>query len=107
MAAAGAVGSLVGSTRGSVLAGVMSKQVGDLKIDYRTVSITDLLTAKSKSLRMQGVRKVKPYAGGISKDDKDTQESDTDWVKPHFVIGQHDHPGVRSGTTATTNPWLK
>lgn len=107
MAAAGAVQTLVGSTRGSVLAGVMSKQVGDLKIDYRTVSVTDLLTAKAKQLRTQGVRKVKPYAGGISVADKDAAESDTDRVPPHFVVGQHDHPGLKSGSTATTDPWLK
>jgi hypothetical protein len=98
LAASVAVKSLIGSTRGNNLAGVMSKQVGDLKIDYRTVSVTDLLQAKAGQLRIEGVRKVKPYAGGISQSDKRTNKDDTDWDKPHFAIGMHDNPAVDQST---------
>jgi hypothetical protein len=101
MAAAAAVRSLIGSTRGNSLAGVMSKQVGDLKIDYRTVSVTDLLDSKAKDLRRQGVRRVKPYIGGISQSDKDDTESDDDRVAPAFSIGQHDHPGLGVNSSST------
>lgn len=101
MAAANAVRTLVGTTRAATLAGVMSKQVGDLKIDYRTVSVTDILIAKAAQLRRQGVRKVKPYAGGISQSDKDNTEQDTDRVAPAFSIGMHDHPGLGVNSTST------
>ena len=90
LAAAAAVRSLIGSDRATTLAGLMSKQVGDLKLDFRTVSITDLMLSKAKQLRMQGVRSVKPYAGGISESDKKTAEQDTDWEKPFSRIGIHD-----------------
>jgi hypothetical protein len=33
-----------------------------------------------------------PYAGGISSSDKQAQETDTDWEKPSFYRGIHDHP---------------
>lgn len=101
LAASAAVRSLIGSTRASSLAGVMSKQVGDLKIDYRTVSVTDLLQIKARELRTQGVRKVKPYAGGISRSDKDAAESDTDRIGSEFKIGEHDHPGLGVNSTST------
>ena len=101
MAASAAVTSLIGSTRGNSLAGVMSKQVGDLKIDYRTVSVSDLLQIKAKALRMEGVRKVKPYAGGISESDKDATQQDSDLDNYHFRIGQFDHPGIGVNSTST------
>ncbi len=101
MAAHDAVLSLTGTTRAAALAGVMSKQVGDLKIDYRTVSVTDILQAKARDLRRKGVRKVKPYAGGISQSDKDATVSDSDRVAPVFKVGQHDHPGLGVNSTST------
>jgi hypothetical protein len=103
LAASAAVTSLVGSTRGTVLAGVLSKQVGDLKIDYGAggSGVNEQLTAKAKQLRMDGVRSVKPYAGGISQSDKDDTESDSDRVAPAFSIGQHDHPGLGVNSSST------
>jgi hypothetical protein len=93
LAASAAVTSLIGSTRATSLAGVLSKQVGDLRIDYGAggVSAHEILTSKAKQLRLEGVRKVKPYAGGISDSDKRANEDDTDWDKPHFRIGQFEH----------------
>ncbi len=101
LAASAAVKTIVGSTRASSLAGVLTKQVGDLKLDYGSggMGVNEQLTAKAKQLRMLGVRKVKPYAGGISKADKDAAESDTDRVPPHFRIGQHDHPGISNSSS--------
>lgn len=33
------------------------------------------------------------YAGGISRSDKEHQETDSDWDKPFAKIGMHDYPG--------------
>ena len=99
LAASAAVTSIIGSTRATVLGGVMSQQVGDLKVDYRTVSITDLMQSKAKQLRMQGVRKVAPYAGGISQSDKRTRAADTDRQGSFSKIGIHDNPNTRSTST--------
>ncbi len=103
LSAAAAVNSLVGSTRGVTLSGVLSKQVGDLKIDYGSggSSVSEILILKAKQLRVDGARKAKPYAGGISRSDKEAQESDTDRDRPHFRIGQHDHPGIGVNSTST------
>jgi len=107
LAAEAAIKSIIGTDRAKTVAGAVSKSVGDLSLNYGNIDVHGILTGKAKQLRVQGVRKVKPYAGGISQADKAAAESDTDWVEPHFVIGQHDHPGLADGSTATTNPWLK
>ena len=101
LSAAAAVISLIGSTRGQTLASVVSKQVGDLKIDYGGggSGAAGTLQAKARMLRLEGVRKVKPYAGGISESDKDGQQSDTDWNKPAFSVGLFDNPNTLSTST--------
>jgi len=38
---------------------------------------------------------VTPYAGGISVDDKSTQEDDSDRVAPAFSVNQFDHKAAR------------
>ncbi len=101
LAARAAVLSTIGTSRARTLVGVVNKQVGDLKISYGNADINEILTAKAKQLRMLGVRKVLPYAGGISDSDKKAAEADTDRVKPHFRIGQFDHPGIGINTTST------
>ena len=45
-----------------------------------------------KDLRSQGVG-IAPYVGGISRDDKHSQEADTDRVEPAFTRDQFDHHG--------------
>lgn len=101
LAASAAVKSMIGTSRARTLVGVVKKQVGDLRIEYGNMDINQVLTAKAKQLRMLGVRRVKPYAGGISDSDKKAAEADSDRVKPHFVIGQFDHPGLGINTTST------
>lgn len=44
------------------------------------------------------VRAFTPYAGGISLADKQLQDDDTDWNKPSFGIGMHDHKGTPAET---------
>ena len=67
------------------------KSVGDLSISYSQLQehyaalATDL---ESRGGLLAGI----PYAGGISKDDAETVEDDTDRVEPMFTIGMHDHP---------------
>lgn len=100
LAASAAVKTLMGSTRATALAGVVYKQVGDLRIDRGGGGTDEVLSRKAAELRSLGVRKVKPYAGGISISDKDSQESDSDWEKPNFNLGMHDNPnGSTAGST--------
>ena len=101
LAASAAVKSLIGTSRARTLVGVVKKQVGDLRLDYGNADVNETLKSKAKQLRMLGVRRVKPYAGGISDSDKRAAESDSDRVKPHFVIGQFDHPGLWVNSTST------
>lgn len=102
LAAALAVESVMGTDRGNTLTSVVEKQVGDLKIKYGTASggSRGSLAAKAKSLRMQGVRQVKPYAGGISESDKDSAEQDSDWERPAFTVGMHDRT-----SSSSTSRW--
>ena len=92
---------MIGTSRARTLVGVVKKQVGDLRLDYGNADVNETLRGKAKQLRMLGVRRVKPYAGGISDSDKKAAEADSDRVKPHFVIGQFDHPGIGINTTST------
>ena len=101
LAAAAAVKSIIGTDRAKTVAGAVSKQVGDLKLDYGNIDVAGILTGKAKQLRVLGVRKVKPYAGGISDSDKKTTQADTDLDNYHFRIGQFDHPGIGVNSTST------
>jgi hypothetical protein len=102
LAASAAVKTLIGTARGQSLAGVVSKQVGDLKLDFgQSAGSNQILIVKAKQLRMLGVRRVKPYAGGISQSDKEATQSDTDLDPYHFRIGQFDHPGIGVNSTST------
>lgn len=97
LAASAAVSSLIGSTRALTLAGVVRKSVGDLKLDYGgNDSPGAILARKAKYLRRLGVRRVKPYAGGISESDMDSTTSDTDRVAPAFAVGQFDYTSSTS-----------
>jgi len=70
-----------------------NRSVGDLKIEY--TSITNQYSERAATLEARGaMRAGKPYAGGISKDDKEMAEEDDDRVKPSFVLGIHDNPGA-------------
>ncbi|MFH2072391.1 MAG: hypothetical protein ABIJ75_06010, partial [Actinomycetota bacterium] len=77
-------------------AGLASKQVGDLRLSYQ--SYADGYGAISASLRAQGVRRIAPYAGGISVAGKDSDYADSDMVTPVFRVGQFDNPGTDEDT---------
>ena len=71
------------------------KKVGDLEVSYgdsggKTVSYLSL----AKSLRARAYRKAgaNVYAGGVSKSDKDSIESDSDRVPVVFSVGMDDNP---------------
>jgi len=64
------------------------KSVGDLSIAYSRRAAEYRETAKR--LERLSVVTAIPYAGGISRSDKDALEEDTDRVEPAFSIGMHD-----------------
>lgn len=69
-------------------------KVGDLSITRIGIEAAQYRTL-SKDLRKQGVRSVKPFAGGISQAQKDTNENNSDRVSG-FRIGMFDNPGSTS-----------
>lgn len=89
LAAAQACGSIA-----STFASKADKSVGDLRISYE--SIQKQYADRSAKLQSRGaVRSAMPYAGGISKNDKETVEEDTDRVVPAFERDIHDNPSVQ------------
>jgi len=96
LSAAVAIESIMGSTRGDDLSqAISSKKVGDLSLTFRSGAAQGsylTLREKIRHLRADGARNVKPYAGGISRSDKDTTEKDTDWVE-RMRVGAFDDPG--------------
>lgn len=70
----------------------MTKKVGRLSISggERAKHYMDI----AKRLRMEAASFAGVYAGGISKDDVQDVEDDTDRVEPRFSVGQFDNPGV-------------
>ena len=75
---------------------VKTKTVGALSISYDSEK-AEKYRKLSRQLRFQGAlhSTIVPYSGGISKADKETQEDDTDWVRPNFSIGMHDNEGTQ------------
>ncbi len=72
------------------------KQVGDLRREFgnpggRVAQYHEI----AKRLRANAYRGVTPFAGGLSKAEKQTGRQDTDRVDPVFTVGQHDHEGTR------------
>lgn len=66
------------------------RTVGDLRISYSQQHKQYLELAER--LESEAAYAVTPYAGGISKDDKETQEELEDRVDPAFRIGMQDNP---------------
>jgi len=54
--------------------------------------------ARGKDLRKEAIKYASPWAGSISIDDKQTQEDDTDRVKPAFKRDQFDDPQVNASS---------
>src|SRR3990167_1121280 len=91
-AAAMALETIAGTTRGSDLLHATRMVVGDLEIEYGAGAIAPagIILMKARSLQAQGARRAIPFAGGISKADKDAAKSESDWVKPSFSVAMHD-----------------
>jgi hypothetical protein len=77
-------------TKAARLSEVAEKQVGDLRIRYRDQA--DGYGALAKSLRLLGVRRVAPHAGGISESDKAAAFADSDMTPPKFRTDQFTNP---------------
>lgn len=86
-AAAEAADMLAGQVAGSG----SRRKVGDLEIDYGGTASEWRLTAQR--WRMRGARGMKPFAGGITRSDKDTEKADSGRAAPAFSVGMHDHAG--------------
>jgi hypothetical protein len=83
--------ALGASTLAAKYAKLADRSVGDLSISYSQLSKN--FNALAKTLTSQGATSVsgfRPYAGGISIADKDSQNADTDRTPPNFRIGMHD-----------------
>jgi hypothetical protein len=65
------------------------QSVGDLKVSLSQKAESALVTARELDLQAAGNAGVPvPFAGGISKADKETREADTNRVDPFFVTNQ-------------------
>jgi hypothetical protein len=86
-----AAASLGASALAAKYARLADRDVGDLSIKYSQLSKN--FSALAKQLENQGATSAagfKPYCGGISISDKDSQKADADRVPPSFRIGIHD-----------------
>jgi len=84
-----------------VTAGGVSKQVGDLRIDYGSGGggAAGEYHAMAARFRARGSRSAVPFAGGIFQSDKDAEKDSSDRVAPAFSIGMHDERGSSTGST--------
>ena len=82
----------------AMFADQVDKSVGDLRLAAQQ-KFEHYSTLGSSLRRTASLFGGVPYAGGISRADKDSVELDTDRVVPSFKIGAHDHPLSRSTST--------
>jgi hypothetical protein len=68
-----------------------TESAGDSKITYSDISKAYARQAIAFASTAAAGGAGLPYAGGISQNDKQTQESDTDRVSPQFQIGMEDN----------------
>ena len=73
------------------------KKVGDFMLDRS--GDMERYNKLGRSYRRHGVSKVKPFAGGVSVGEKDTQYADSDFDRPPFRVGQFDNPGAMTTST--------
>ena len=69
--------------------GVSSKSVGSLSLSFEG---PDAMLRRAELLRARGRTYQKISAGGISLDDRNDLEKDSDLIQPHFAVGKHDNP---------------
>ena len=88
---------------------VTKKKVGDLELTYggggSGTSAREHYLAMGKQFRLQAGSKVTPFSGGISVDDKNTQQSDSDWDRPFAEIGMHDDQETSQQYDAADTGW--
>lgn len=72
--------------------------VGDLSISGNTKTWAE----KARSLDLQASLGATPYAGGITRSDKETDETDSDRVTPFFARLQDNIPGGPEDSTGST-----
>jgi hypothetical protein len=73
-------------------AGRVSQTVGRVSVSYSDLAKQYL--ALAASLRARTAMTAKPYAGGISLADMETDDEDDDRPAPAFDIGRDDNPGA-------------
>ena len=81
----------------AMFADQVAKSVGDLQLSAQQKF--QQYSTLATSLERQSALRAVPYAGGISRSDKDSVEADTDRVVPSFTVGMHDH--LLSGSSST------
>ena len=81
----------------AMFADQVAKSVGDLQLSAQQKF--QQYSTLATSLERQSALRAVPYAGGISRADKDSVEADTDRVVPSFTVGMHDHLLSRSSST--------
>ena len=87
----------------SVAQGIKRKEVGDLKIEYSdAVGAADDYAELAKKFGRMAAANIVPYAGGISRSDKDVDAVDTDLVQPSFRRGIMDNPAVMAFSGRST-----
>jgi len=74
----------------------VDKAVGDLKVSYSQRQQQYAALVKDLQQRV-ATRQALPFAGGISKSQKDVVDKDADRVEPAFKRDQFRHPGARHG----------
>lgn len=75
------------------------KEVGDLSIRY-SQKARQFLALSNELSQTVGLTAI-PYAGGISRADKTSVETNSDRVEPAFAVGMHDHTTPYSTRTVT------
>ena len=73
----------------------VTKSVGDLSISYSEI-LSNYRELLAGLRRRATIQLCKPYAGGISIADKQTDEADSDRVQPSFYKGMHDMDGTQT-----------
>ena len=71
--------------------------VGDLSIGEKATGYKDL----ARLYMARSASQATPFAGGISADDKETRQEDTDRVAPAFTRSLHNTPGIWGSTEST------
>lgn len=94
-----AVYTLAAATARSIAADFandVTKKAGDVSINAsdKYKHYMELAKDLDKRAASNALGATSVYAGGISKSDKDTRESDTDRVEPYFTRTQFDDPGT-------------